>query len=185
MNGQRYLALTYTNNSAYTIIELEMKFTQKEPLTEEQKLLFPDLQEHLAYWEREFTELYITGRNLKMSDPGEMVGDKSLTLNGTGIKVENKEQFALVEPDMMTILFLGPDGKAYELYYDFKTQIYGESLEGGLNVQQTLDNPLAHCYRNGSLGQLGLIMTMKKNLNWKHTESYGMNLKGMWRQSNP
>ncbi len=143
MNGQRYLALTYTNNSEYTIIELEMKFTQKEPLTDEQKLLFSELQENLAYWEREFTELYITGRNLKMSDPGEMVGDKPLTLNGTGIKVENKEQFALVEPDMMTILFLGPDGKAYELYYDFKTQIYGESLEGGLNVQQTSDNPLS------------------------------------------
>lgn len=142
MNGQKYLALTYTNNSAYTIIELEMKFTQKEPLTEEQKLLFPDLQEHLAYWEEDFSELYITGRNLKMADPGEMVGDRALFLNGTGIEVENKEQFALVEPDMMSILFLGPDGKAYELYYDFKAQIYGESSEGGLNVQQTSENPL-------------------------------------------
>lgn len=143
MNGQKYLALTYTNNSAYTIMELEMKFTQKEPLTEEQKLLFPDLQEHLAYWDEEFSELYITGRNFKMADPGETVGDKALFLNGTGIEVENKEQFALVEPDMMSILFLGPDGKAYELYYDFKAQIYGESSEGGLNVQQTSNNPLA------------------------------------------
>lgn len=143
MNGQRYLALTYTNNSAYTIFELEMKFTQIEPLTDEHKLLFPELQEHLANWEREFAELYITARNLKMADPGETVGDKPLTLNGTGIKVENKEQFALVEPDMMSILFLGPDGKVYELYYDFKTQIYGESSKGGLNVQQTSENPLA------------------------------------------
>lgn len=143
MNGQKYLALTYTNNSAYTIMELEMKFTQKEPLTEEQKLLFPDLQEHLAYWDEEFSELYITGRNFKMADPGETVGDRALFLNGTGIEVENKEQFALVEPDMLTILFLGPDGKAYKLYYDFKAQIYGESSDGGLNVHQTSNNPLA------------------------------------------
>lgn len=143
VNGQRYLALTYTNNSEYTIVELDMEFTQKEPLTDEQKLLFSELQEHLEYWEQEFTELHISGRNLKMADPGEMVGDRPLTLNGTGIEVVDMEQFALVEPDMMTILFLGPDDKVYELYYDFKTQIYGESSEGGLNVHQTSENPLA------------------------------------------
>ena len=44
---------------------------------------------------------------------------------------------------MATICLIGDDGKGYVEYYDFKSNIYGESSQGGIDLHQWSDSELA------------------------------------------
>lgn len=113
-----------------------MEFVQKSDVTKEQLSVFDKLKEDREWTDKEVSDIYILGYNRKCSDPGETVSDSPLCINGTYTLVESIEQYEIMEPDMATIAFIGKDGKGYAMYYDFKTQTYGESSQGGQDIQQ-------------------------------------------------
>lgn len=143
MDGERFVSFNYTNNSKYTILDVEIKFVQKEDVTSEQLSVFSDLKEKREWTDEEVADIYILGYNRKCAEPGETVLDSPCCINGTYTLVENIDQYELMEPDMVTIAFIGKDGKGYAEYYDFKSQTYGESSQGGQDIQQWSDSEIS------------------------------------------
>lgn len=143
MDGERFVSFNYTNNSKYTILDVEMEFVQKSTVTKEQLSVFDELKEERAWTDEEISDIYILGYNRKCADPEETVSDSPLCINGTYTLVETIEQYEIMEPDMATIAFIGKDGKGYAVYYDFKTQTYGESSQGGQDLQQWSDSEIS------------------------------------------
>ncbi len=137
IDGNRGIVFNYTNNSKYTIAHLEIKFVQKESTTAEQLAVFDKFKKDNKLSDDYIASMYITGSSGLFADQGEKVADSPCTFNGTVTElVENIEQYKLMEPDMATIDYIGNDGKLYEQYYDFKTQKYGDSAQGGKNMHE-------------------------------------------------
>ena len=136
MDGKRFISFNYTNNSKYVIMDVEMKFKQKEGTIIDQLAVFDELKATYEWSDEEIAELYILGYNRKFADPGETASDSPCVVNGTYILVENMKQFEIMEPDTVDIAFIGDDGKGYVIYYDFKTKAYGESSQGAQDLQQ-------------------------------------------------
>ena len=143
LDGERFISFNYTNNSQYTILDVEMEFVQKEGTTAEQLKVFDKLKEDREWTDEEVEEIYIKGYNRKIADPGETVTDSPCVINGTYTLVENIKQYEIMEPDMISIAFIGADGKGYAIYYDFKTQSYGESSQGAQDLQQWSDSEIS------------------------------------------
>lgn len=141
IDGERLITFNYTNNSQYTITDIEMEFVQKEGTTAEQLAVFDELKADNDWSDEKVQEIYILGYNHKFADPGETLADSPCLINGTSyLLVENIEQYELMEPDMATIDYIGEDGKMYEEYYDFKTQKYSESTQGGKDMHEWSDS---------------------------------------------
>lgn len=143
MDGERFVSFNYTNNSKYTILDVEMEFVQKSTVTKEQLSVFDELKDEREWTDEEISDIYVLGYNRKCAEPGETVSDSPLCINGTYTLVETIEQYEIMEPDMATIAFIGKDGKGYAVYYDFKTQTYGESSQGGQDLQQWSDSEIS------------------------------------------
>ena len=143
MDGERFVSFNYTNNSKFTILDIEMEFVQKSDVTKEQLSVFDELKEEREWTDEEVSDIYILGYNRKCAEPGETVSDSPCCINGTYTIVESIEQYEIMEPDMVTIAFIGKDGMGYAVYYDFKTQTYGESSQGGQDIQQWSDSDIS------------------------------------------
>ena len=143
MDGERFVSFNYTNNSKYTILDVEMEFVQKSTVTKEQLSVFDELKDEREWTDEEISDIYVLGYNRNCAEPGETVSDSPLCINGTYTLVETIEQYEIMEPDMATIAFIGKDGKGYAVYYDFKTQTYGESSQGGQDLQQWSDSEIS------------------------------------------
>lgn len=143
LDGERVVSFNYTNNSKYTILEIELKFSQKEGLTAEQLSVFDDIKNEWELTDNEIANIYITGCNRKCADPGETVSNSPCYIEDIYTYVENINQYEIMEPDIMTIYFIGNDGKGYTIYYDFKSQTYSESSLGGQNIQEWSDSELS------------------------------------------
>ncbi|WP_432650676.1 DUF6591 domain-containing protein [Huintestinicola sp.] len=142
LDGDRIVSFNYTNNSKYTILDVEMKFRQKADITPEQLSVFDELKEKRDWTDEEIADIYILGYNRKCADPGETVSDSPCCINGTYTYVENIAQYEIMEPDMVSIAFVGKNGKGYTLYYDFSSQTYSEASQGGSDLHQWSDNEL-------------------------------------------
>lgn len=140
IDGNRVIAFNYTNNSQYTIKDLEIKFVLKEGTTAEQLAVFDKFKDDYKLSDEDVVNIYIMGSNILFADPGETVADSPCTFNNILVPVENMEQYKLVEPDMATIDYIGKDGKLYEEHYDFKTQKYGDSTQGGKDMHEWSDS---------------------------------------------
>lgn len=136
LDGERFVGFSYTNNSKYTILDIEMEFVQKENTTAEQLAVFDTLKTDREWTDEEVQEIYILGYNRKCVDPVETAAESPCVINGTYTLVENMEQYELMEPEMVSIAFIGDDGKGYALYYDYKTQAYGESSAGPKDLHE-------------------------------------------------
>lgn len=143
MDGQRFVSFNYTNNSKYTIMDIEMKFNQKEGTTAEQLGVFDNLKVEQQWTDEDVRNTYILGYNRKFADPGESVSDSPCVINGTYTLVESMAQYDIMQPDMATIIFIGDDEKGYEVYYDFKTQTYSESSHEAKNLRQWSDSTIS------------------------------------------
>lgn len=143
MDGDRFVSFNYTNNSEYTILDVEMNFVQKSNVTKEQLSVFDELKEEREWTDEEVSDIYILGYNRKCAEPGETVSDSPCCINGTYTLVENIEQYEIMQPDMITIAFIGKDGKGYTTYYDFKNKTYGQSSQGGIDIQEWSDSEIS------------------------------------------
>lgn len=145
VDGDRIISLSYTNNTDYPIVDLEIEFTQKEDVTEEQLSVFDDLKERYEWTDEDMTKTYILGYNRKLADPGETVSASPCVVNGTYIYVENMEQYELMEPDNASVVYIGDDNKLYVTYYDFKNSEYGSS---------TMDSQDAYSWSDSDISSL-------------------------------
>lgn len=143
LDGESFISFNYTNNSKYTIMDVEMEFRQKEGTTTEQLSVFDSIKERFEWTDEKVAETYILGYNRKMAEPGESVEDSPCVINGTYTLVENMEQYEIMQPDMVSIAFIGDDGKGYAIYYDFNTQTYGEASTGPRELQNWSDSEIS------------------------------------------
>ena len=142
LDGERILSLDYTNNTAYTIVALEIEFVQSEDASGDVSELFSYMQETYDYTEEDLSEIYICGYNSRMADPGETVSGSPCTINGTYILVTDMEQYEIMEPDMASIALIGDDDKLYTIYYDFRSSTFGSSSQGGQDIYTWSDSEL-------------------------------------------
>ena len=116
---QSTLSFNYTNNSKYTITDVELRFKLKENVTDEQLNIidapFGDVK-----------DVFIIGYNRRFADPGETVVNSPCVINGTYTLVKNMDQLNLMEPDNIKISYIGKNNKMYATSYDYATKEYSE-----------------------------------------------------------
>lgn len=143
IDGEKFVSFGYTNNSPYTILDFEIRFELRDDLTAEDLAPFDELKAEREWSDEDVAEIFIKGTNHKCTFPGDTVSGYPCNINGTGTNVQAMAQYELMEPKMATICLIGDDGKGYVEYYDFESQLYGESSQGGVDLHQWSDSELA------------------------------------------
>ena len=143
IDGDRKLAMSYANNSSFTILELRIEFNQREDVTGEDLAAFDE-----AYadpdWSPsvEATELYIVGDNQHFVEPGEEAGPIACSL-AYAFTGPTLEQYELMEPNVAGIVYLGRDGKLYCEYYDFLNDSYSQSSSSGVDAVEWSESDIS------------------------------------------
>lgn len=141
IDGQHMLIFSYTNNTNYTITDVEIKFKQREDVTAEQRSIFDDLKEKHDYTDEDVQEVYILGYNRKFADPGETVSDSPCVINGTYVLAENMGHYELMEPDNIMIAYLEND-EMYAVEYNFTTKEYSDVKKSDKDMHQWSDSDI-------------------------------------------
>ena len=142
-NGNREVTLNYTNNSNFTIFEIDIEFVQKEDITKDQRNeAFADMLENEFYQDDVNEDMYLHAYNRKFAEPGASVDSGSCSISDIR-PVDSTDQFDLFEPDLMTIAYLGGDGNAYIEYYDFVNDAYSDGSNGGHPAVEWSDSDIA------------------------------------------
>ena len=123
-NGKRYVVLNYTNNSEYTLSNLEMTFKEKSNITQEEKSKFySDIQTKLGASDEDIEELKTKPLSMSVEakrvvNPGESLTNVRCHYYRGSFYVMDMEHFQLVEPDIATIQYID-ENTIYTTYYDF------------------------------------------------------------------
>ena len=124
VNGTRKYAISYTNNTKYDMLGLDITYSRKSGVTDEQMLnVFSDVQSEYDYEDSEIENLQLNACNYAFIVSGEKA-DKEASyvagdVHGKDFKEITEEQFNLFEPDTAEIHYISGD-KIYTVYYDFK-----------------------------------------------------------------
>lgn len=143
VEGTRYPTFSYTNNSSFPIAELKIEFTQRADVTDEDRAVFDEVYEKNQRWTTEPEDMYVLGQGPQYVEPGESTDPYQLSLSGTVTPVGSMDQYDLMEPSVMTVIYLGDDGQVYLEYYDFKTGRYSQSSQSGQPAVSWSDSELA------------------------------------------
>lgn len=135
VDGVRTVTLNYTNNTGYTILEAEIDYVLKDGVTQDDLAVFDEVKEELEWSDEDVAELYIYSNNRKCADPGEHVVGSYSYINGLAY-VDNMEQMAVMDYDIMEICFVGPGDKAYTIYYDFRSDEFSEASSSPRQLHQ-------------------------------------------------
>lgn len=141
VDGERKPVFTYTNNSKYTIVDIKLKFALKEDVTPEQLSVFDEYKTLYKKTDEDIAKTFVQGFNYRFSDPGETLENSPLDLNGTFVEA-SMEQYLLTEPDILTVAYIGKDGKMYGIYYDFKSESYSKVSEEGKSLDEWSESEL-------------------------------------------
>lgn len=134
VDGERYVMLSLTNNSKYTITGFEVKYKVKPDVTDEQKYKFDeDLIENFELSDDDIDEL--KQRDISMNAETERVVEPGKTIDKINCYyfeghyyLKNMDHFNLVEPDIVTVKFI-VDGKINTMYYDYSGKSYSYDSE--------------------------------------------------------
>lgn len=128
-SGERYVMMSYTNNTEYAISDFQITFKAKSSITEDEKnAYFTDLQSSYSLTDEDVEELKAEGIAMSADcsaivEPG-MSSDKTRCYYYTGIiPVTNLEHYNIMEPDIATIQYVDGE-KMYTVYYDFISEKY-------------------------------------------------------------
>ena len=141
VEGEREVVFSYTNNTKYTIGDMEIKFTLKDGITDEELKVFDTCKEEHNIADDKIKDIYISGYSHKFAEPKETVGGSPCEINGY-INVESMAQYEVMQPDMATIVYVDND-KAYNIYYDFKSQKYSWGDENGIEIYKWAEGELS------------------------------------------
>ena len=139
--GDRCVMLQYTNNSSYSILGVEIKYTQKDSVTDSDREILSDLKDRYEYTDDELKELYMTGRVECLTYPGETSTSQYVKLDDYIARTPSSmEQFDLMEPDIASIVFITPNNVLRMEYYDYKNGSYSLSNNTQENLYQIPKN---------------------------------------------
>lgn len=129
IDGEKCLSFNYTNNTDFTITSVELKFEQKEDVTEEQLNVFNYLVDGDVsfYNKNDLKNIYISAENFKIADAGETVEDSQCRIDNSGLYAKSIKEYEIMEPTDMTIHYVGSDDKIHTLGYNYKTNAYAKS----------------------------------------------------------
>lgn len=143
VNGDREVTLNYTNNTKYTILEIELDYVMKEDVSNDELAVFDDVKEELNWTDDDVKNLYMYSNNRKCAEPGESVIGSRSFINGY-VYVDNIEQINVMDYDVMKIRFIGPGDKAYTIYYDFKNNDFSEDSSSPNELYQWSEYEISH-----------------------------------------
>lgn len=135
IDGERYVMLSYTNNSEFTIAGIGLSFVEKSDITEEQKTKYfeeikivmdideTDEDDVSDFEELKKREISMSVESDRLCRSGESVSYEFCHYYSGYRYLRNIEHFALVEPDIAVIKYVY-DNKIYTVNYDFKSEKY-------------------------------------------------------------
>ena len=142
LDGRRFVNFSYTNNSEYPVVDVEIEFKQKKDTTLKQLSIFDGLT-YGGYSKKEKKNLYVLGYNRKLADPGETVSNSPCVVNGSLVALDNIKQYDLMEPDIASIVYMESEDRINMINYDFKTDTYSESTNGPMDAKQWSDSEIS------------------------------------------
>lgn len=129
IDGERCVAFEYTNNSKYTITDLQMSFVEKDDVTEEQlNAFYEDVIEEFELSDEDQAELKksevkMTAESERIVKAGETASNIELNYYEGYYDVKDINHCDLVEPDIATYSYID-DNQIYTVSYDFKADKY-------------------------------------------------------------
>ncbi len=127
IDGDKCLSFNYTNNTAYTIVDVELKFIQKEENTVEQiKEVFDDYTSFSKMTDKTVSNIYMLGYNEKIAASGETVENSHCNINNSW-RAQKIQQYEILKPSELKVEYVGNDNKIHCLYYDYETELYKKS----------------------------------------------------------
>lgn len=124
VGGERYVLLSYTNDTQCTITNFEIIFNEKAGITEEEKSdFYSDIQKKFELSDEDMDDL--KSRSISMHaetdrvvKPGESISNVNCYYYGGSFYLKDINHYNLVEPDIATIKYLEED-KIFTVYYDY------------------------------------------------------------------
>ena len=129
VDGERYILMSYTNNSPYLIKEVEIQFREKADLTQEQKAQFyTEIRTNFEMDDEDIAEL--KSREISMHtgteriiSPGESISNVYCYYYGGSYYLKDINHYNLVEPDIATVRYIDKS-EIVTVYYDFASGKY-------------------------------------------------------------
>ncbi len=144
IDGNRRVTFYYTNNSPYTIAEVQLEFAQKGELSEEEEAVLNNYIANSTYYDEDDKDtIYMTARCTDIVEPGEVSATTACYVNNSIVYADSMDLYKAMEPDMMTISFLTGNDTMYAIYYDYRTGSYGESSKGEVPAKSWSDSKAA------------------------------------------
>lgn len=141
---ERKPVMTFTNNSDFDVITVDIEWSQKQEMTPEQRsAVFAEFMDSDYYTEEDIKDFVINAYKEQLVAPGETSLEAEVCLNNMGYGLGSIDYFELFEPSFMKVAYLGGDGKAYLEYIDFKTGKTKDASKGGKDVTMWSDSDLA------------------------------------------
>lgn len=141
---ERQPVFTFTNNSDFDIITVDIDFSQKADMTDEQRAqVFAEFMSNEFYQDDDFTTYVLSSYKEQLVPSGETSLEAEVTFNNTGRALKDISFFDWFEPSIMKVAYLGGDGKMYLEYIDFKTGKTKDASKGGKDAVMWSDSDLA------------------------------------------
>ena len=129
VDGDRFVLLSYTNNTPYTITSFELTFKEKSTVSEEEReSFFSDIQQNLNVSDEDIEE--VKNRQITMHthtervvEPGESISNVNCYYYSGIYYLKDINHYNLVEPDIATIKYIDED-QIYTVYYDYGSNSY-------------------------------------------------------------
>ncbi|MDD8048372.1 MAG: hypothetical protein PHH04_02095 [Thomasclavelia sp.] len=184
IDGDRYALFDYTNNTPYTISNIEIKFKEKSKIKKEDKeKYYSDMQEELDASEEEMEEIKekeisFTASSDEIVDKNKSIKNQRLYYYSGNHYLSNYEHYKLSEPDTATISFID-NNKIYKVYYDFhsKNYTYDDKTEKAIYwtktvIKDKVPKPDAKVIKKGGSDDDSLFMFYAYGMNMKKFNKY-------------
>ena len=140
VDGDRFVLLTYTNNTQYTISSFELTFKEKANITDEEKETFyADVQENFEMSNEDMEDLKdqpisMHAKTDRVVEPGESISNVNCYYYSGIFYLKDIDHYNLVEPDIATIKYIDED-QIYTIYYDYNSKKYSTESETEIAYQ--------------------------------------------------
>ena len=145
VDGDRFVLLSYTNNTQYTITNFKLTFTEKTGVTTEEKdTFYSDVQQNFEMSDEDIEDLKSQTISMyaetdKIVEPGESISNVYCYYYSGFFYLKNINHYNLVEPDIATIKYIDED-RIYTIYYDYASKKYSAESETEIAYQWSQGN---------------------------------------------
>lgn len=129
VDGDRYMLVSYTNQSPFVITEFSLQFTQKDTVTEEQKTAFLDELQQNFEFDDALMDMFrddpiaMHTDTTKIVEPGQTMAQDYCYYYAGLYYVKNAAHYDLVQPDIATVRYI-QNNQLCTVSYDFRSGKY-------------------------------------------------------------